>query len=55
MGKKDRAPEHCAPVELTEEQVRAARAGKGTHDLPDRRRKRQESAEDKPKGKKSKH
>ena len=39
MAKKNRkgkrsAPKHSAPKELTEEEVRAARKGKGTHKLP---------------------
>jgi len=35
MAKKNPAPKHSAPVDLTEEEVRAAREGKGTHRLPE--------------------
>ena len=37
MAKRDTAPKHSAPVELTEEEVRAAREGKGQHKLMERR------------------
>jgi len=43
MGKKIRkqkrsAPKHAAPMKLTQEEVRAAQRGKGTHKLPGERR-----------------
>jgi len=31
---KQSQPKHSGPIELTEEEVRAAREGKGTHELP---------------------
>jgi hypothetical protein len=42
MAKKSSSSKHTAPVEMTEEEVRAAREGRGTHKLPepdDRRKK----------------
>jgi len=42
MAKRDSAPKHSAPVELTEEEVRAAREGKGEHTLMERRDQQRE-------------
>jgi hypothetical protein len=36
MAKRESALKHSAPVELTEAEVRAARAGKGEHALAER-------------------
>jgi hypothetical protein len=33
---KNPARDHAAPIDLTNEQVAAARAGRGTHELPER-------------------
>jgi hypothetical protein len=55
MSKKVRERPHSAPVELTEEQVRAAREGKGTHCLPEAGSRPKEPPQGKPKDKKSKH
>jgi hypothetical protein len=52
--RKNREPQHSAPVEMTEEQVRAARAGKGTHCLPEKESPRDERSEKKAKDKKAK-
>ncbi len=35
MAKKGQAPKPSAPLDLTEEEVRAARDGRGTHKLPE--------------------
>jgi hypothetical protein len=32
--RKSLAPKHSAPIEMTEQEVRAARQGKGIHKLP---------------------
>jgi hypothetical protein len=42
MAKRDSAPKHSAPVELTEEEVRAAREGKGEHKLMERKGQQRE-------------
>jgi hypothetical protein len=42
MAKQSSSSKHSAPVEMTEEEVRAAREGRGTHKLPaayDRKKK----------------
>jgi hypothetical protein len=36
--RKRSAPKHTAPIELTQEEVRAAQKGRGTHKLPRERR-----------------
>jgi hypothetical protein len=36
--RKRSAPKHTAPIELTQEEVRAAQKGRGTHKLPGERR-----------------